>query len=78
MKTIIFDPISDEALEYACDKLDEVIKWDEFSDEDLESCEACIIRVYKLDKEAIDKMPNLKIIAKHGVGVYSIDLDYVK
>ena len=78
MKTIIFDPISDEALEYACDKLDEVIKWDEFSDEDLESCEACIIRVYKLDKEAIDKMPNLKIIAKHGVGVDSIDLDYAK
>ncbi|MDU2598742.1 MAG: hypothetical protein E6073_06280 [Anaerococcus vaginalis] len=78
MKTIIFDPIPDEALEYAYDKPDEIIKWDEFSDEDLESFEACIIRVYKLDKEAIDKMPNLKIIAKHGVGVYSIDLDYVK
>ena len=78
MKTIIFDSIPDEALEYAYDKPYEVIKCDEFSDEYLESFEACIIRVYKLDKEAIDKMPNLKIIAKHGVGVYSIDLDYVK
>lgn len=78
MNTIIFDPISDEALEYAYENLDKVIKWDEVKDEDLKDCEACIIRVYKLDKEAIDKMPNLKIIAKHGVGTDSIDLEYAK
>lgn len=78
MYTIIFDPISDEALEYAYENLEKVIKWDEIKDEDLDNCEACIIRVYKLDKETIDKMPNLKIIAKHGVGTDSIDLDYAK
>mgnify|MGYP000882401266 CR=1 FL=1 len=78
MKTIIFDPISDEALNYAYENLDEVVRWDDVSDEDLKNCDSCIIRVFKLDKEMIDKMPNLKIIAKHGVGTDSIDLDYAK
>ncbi len=78
MTTIIFDPISDQALDYAYKNLKEVIRWDEVKEEDLEKCEACIIRVYKLDKYTIDKMPNLKIIAKHGVGTDSIDLDYAK
>lgn len=78
MKTIIFDPISDEALDYAYKRLDEVIKWDDVKNEDLLDCDSCIIRVFKLDKGMIDKMPNLKIIAKHGVGTDSIDLDYAK
>lgn len=78
MKAIIFDPISDEALNYAYENLDEVVRWDNVSDEDLNDCDSCIIRVFKLDKEMIDKMPNLKIIAKHGVGTDSIDLDYAK
>lgn len=78
MKTIIFDSISDEALNYAYENLDEVVRWDNVSDEDLNDCDSCIIRVFKLDKEMIDKMPNLKIIAKHGVGTDSIDLDYAK
>lgn len=78
MKTIIFDPISDEALNYAYENLDEVVRWDNVTDEDFKNCDSCIIRVFKLDREMIDKMPNLKIIAKHGVGTDSIDLDYAK
>lgn len=33
-----------------------------------------IVRVLPLDKETLDKMPNLKIISKHGVGTDNIDV----
>ncbi len=33
-----------------------------------------IVRVFPLDKATLDKMPNLKIISKHGVGTDNIDV----
>jgi D-3-phosphoglycerate dehydrogenase / 2-oxoglutarate reductase len=75
MKTFIFDPIESSALRYAMDKLD-VVAWSDKEIEDYSKAEAVIVRTFKMTKEVIDKMPNLKIIAKHGVGVDNIDLDY--
>jgi D-3-phosphoglycerate dehydrogenase len=77
MKTFIFDPIESSALRYAMDKLD-VVAWSDKEIEDYSKAEAVIVRTFKMTKEVIDKMPNLKIIAKHGVGVDNIDLDYAK
>lgn len=77
MKTLIMDPISDEALAYAQERL-QVVKWDQVTEEDFSDAEALIIRVYKVDKELIDKMPKLKIVAKHGVGTDSIDKVYAR
>lgn len=43
-----------------------------------EEVEAIILRVFPVDAELMDKLPNLKIISKHGVGCNTIDLDAAK
>jgi D-3-phosphoglycerate dehydrogenase len=77
MKTFIFDPINPSALQYAKEKLN-VVDWTEKEIENYSTAEAVIVRTFKMTQEVIDQMPNLKIIAKHGVGVDNIDLDYAK
>ena len=78
MKTLIFDQISDAALKYAKEKLSEVIYLDEITEDDFQKAEAVIVRIYSMSKEVIDKMPNLKIIAKHGAGTDNIDKEYAR
>ena len=46
--------------------------------DDPEAIEAIILRVFPVDAELMDKLPNLKIISKHGVGCNTIDLDAAK
>ena len=75
MKTYIFDPISKEALAYAKTCLD-VVCWDSPEINEYGSVEAVIVRTFKMTSAVIDRMPNLKIIAKHGVGVDNIDIPY--
>lgn len=77
MKTYIFDPISKEALAYAKNHLD-VVCWDSPEIKNCAEAEAVIVRTFKITSDIIDKMPNLKIIAKHGVGVDNIDIPYAK
>jgi D-3-phosphoglycerate dehydrogenase / 2-oxoglutarate reductase len=77
MKTLIFDPIDSEALQYAEERLN-VIDWTTVNSKDYSSAEAVIVRTFKMTRRIIDQMPNLKIIAKHGVGVDNIDLEYAK
>lgn len=77
MKTYILDPISSEALAYAKKQLD-VVTWDEIDLNTIADAEAIILRTYRVDKAFIDRMPKLKIIAKHGVGTDSIDVAYAK
>ena len=77
MKTYIFDPISDDALAYARERL-QVVTWQDAAITQVANAEACIVRTYKMDKAQIDAMPNLKIIAKHGVGTDNIDIPYDK
>ncbi len=78
MNTYIFDVISPEAKAYAEQHLDRVIMWDDPLIQDYTQAEAVIVRTFKMNAEVIDKMPNLKIIAKHGVGVDNIDVAYAK
>lgn len=77
MKTYIFDPISKEALAYAKARLD-VVCWDSPEINDYAEVEAVIVRTFKMTVAVIDQMPNLKIIAKHGVGVDNIDIPYAQ
>lgn len=77
MKTYIFDPISDQALEYAQKNLD-IVTWDSDKIRSYAEAEAVIVRTFKMSPEIIDQMPKLKIIAKHGVGVDNIDIPYAK
>lgn len=77
MKTYIFDPISAEALAYAKARL-EVTCWDNPEIQAYTKAEAVIVRTFKMTPAVIDQMPNLKIIAKHGVGLDNIDVRYAK
>jgi D-3-phosphoglycerate dehydrogenase / 2-oxoglutarate reductase len=77
MKTFIFDPIEPSAVDYAKEKLD-VVTWIDKDITNYSIAEAVIVRTFEMSKEIIDQMPNLKIIAKHGVGVDNIDLNYAK
>lgn len=77
MKIYILDPIHDIPLKDAS-LVGEVIKWDEKGIEKLEEAEAIIVRTSLIDKARIDLMPNLRIVAKHGIGTDNIDLDYAK
>jgi D-3-phosphoglycerate dehydrogenase len=77
LKTLVLDPIHQDAVEYGNNNLDLVL-WDEVREKDFVDAEAVIVRVYSIDKQIIDKMKSLKIIAKHGVGVDNIDIDYAK
>ena len=43
-----------------------------------EDIEAIILRVFPVDAALMDKLPNLKVIGKHGVGVNTIDLAAAK
>ncbi|MGE4353673.1 MAG: hydroxyacid dehydrogenase [Oscillospiraceae bacterium] len=42
----------------------------------LTDCDGLLVRVAPCDKEVIDRAKKLKVIAKHGVGVDNIDVDY--
>lgn len=75
MKTFILDPISEDALAYARTRLD-VVAWNEENIFHAEEAEAVIVRTYRMDRTNIDRMPKLRIIAKHGVGVDNIDIPY--
>lgn len=44
--------------------------------EDLKSCHAVFVRNEPVTREMIDQAPNLRVIAKHGVGYDNIDVDY--
>ncbi len=59
MKTYIFDPISNEALEYAQSNLD-VVTWDNSEINNYAEVEAVIVRTFKMTPAVIDQMPNLK------------------
>ena len=77
MKLIILDPIHDIPLEEAM-SAGEVTKWDDERAANIKEAEAVIVRTAIMDKDKIDSMPALKIIAKHGIGTDNIDLDYAK
>src|SRR5699024_5542073 len=57
----------------------ELITWNTLSIENhFSDAEAIMVRTFKVTSEVIDSMPNLKIIAKHGVGTDNINLEYAR
>ncbi len=44
----------------------------------IEDADGIIVGLEKINKEFIDKMPDLKIISKYGVGLDNIDVEYCK
>lgn len=42
---------------------------------DLARAEAIVVRLFRVDAAALDAMPLLRVIAKHGVGLDNVDLD---
>lgn len=71
------DPIHEIPLKEAS-TVGEVVKWDDERIRDINFADAAIVRTAVMNKEKIDSMPNLKIIAKHGIGTDNIDLEYAK
>lgn len=71
------DPIHEIPLKEAS-TIGEVVKWDDEEIKDVMSAEAAIVRTAVMNKVMIDSMPNLRIIAKHGIGTDNIDLDYAR
>ncbi len=75
------EPISSKGIELLKSKVDIVAPWlenKEWSEEEsrslLNSSNAVIVRLFKVGKEDIDRSSDLRVIAKHGVGVDNIDL----
>lgn len=77
MNIFIVDPIHEAPLSNA-KKCGEVTKWDDESVNDWSSADAIIVRTNSVTKEKMLQAPNLKIIAKHGIGTDNIDLDAAK
>lgn len=78
IKTLIFDQINQQALDYGNNNL-EIITWEHANMvKYYPDAEAVMVRTFKMTPEVIDAMPNLKIIAKHGVGTDNIDVEYAK
>lgn len=77
MKIYIIDPIHDLPLSYAR-KIGEIITWDNPKIEDLSEAEALLVRTTKITREDMLKCPNLKVIAKHGIGIDNIDVKSAK
>ena len=46
--------------------------------EDLQDCDAVLVRVAPIDAEVFEKCPQLKVIGKHGVGYDNIDIESAK
>lgn len=81
-KVLITEKIAEEGIQYLEQK-GYTIKIGHGTDkaallEDIQDCDAVLVRIAKIDTEVFDKAPNLKVVAKHGVGVDNIDLEAAK
>ena len=80
MKVYIPRPIAKEGIDYLVSHGYE-IKYGSAQDEatmtrEISDCDAVIIRLDPVTRAMIDAAPNLKVIARHGVGLDNIDVDY--
>ncbi len=80
-KVVVTQPIHDEGMKLLYDSIEEVVVAPDDSIETVgklldESVEGVVVRYNRFPKELIDKAPNLKVIARHGIGVELIDVKY--
>lgn len=77
MKIYITDPIHNLPLSYA-ERIGEVVKWDDKKIANWHDADAIIVRTAQITKEKMLQAPNLRIIAKHGIGTDNIDIEAAK
>lgn len=46
--------------------------------EDLQGCQGVITRLAEMTAEVLEKAPELRVVARHGAGVDSVDVDYCR
>ena len=75
-KVFVPEPIALNGMDLLAADCDLVAPWqtgDEVDRADLYAADAAIVRLFKVQKEDFPKAKNLKVIAKHGVGLDNID-----
>ena len=78
-KVLVLGKIHDAGLRILRDSAD--IEFTELAEhvpeifDHLPETDAIIVRMTKIDQKVIDAAPNLKIIARHGVGYEAVDVD---
>ena len=79
-KVIIPEDITEPGKEFLRSKGYEVVVVDgntsEAFEKEAKDADALLARTAKYPKEILEKMPNLKVIGRHGVGYDNIDMDY--
>ena len=79
-KVIIPEDITEPGKEFLRSKGYEVVVVDgntsEAFEKEAKDADALLARTAKYPKEILEKMPNLKVIGRHGVGFDNIDMDY--
>lgn len=76
-KVFLTEPIHSKGIELLRTKAEIILGADtkpETIIDEANECEAILIRSAKISREIIEKLPNLKIIAKHGIGTDNIDI----
>jgi D-3-phosphoglycerate dehydrogenase len=80
MMILIPEPIESAGKDYLRDRGYEIVDKELFSKEELTAAineaDGMIIRILKCDKDVISAAKKIRVIAKHGVGVDNIDVDY--
>ena len=80
MKILISEPIAESGKKYLVERGYEIYEGTGYTKEsmiqDIRGCEGMIIRINPCDKDVLEAALNLKVIAKHGVGVDNIDMKY--
>lgn len=80
MKPVVFipEPIAARGLDLLKSECQCLTPWDgdaQLDPEAASQAEAVIVRLFQVDAQFIEQSPDLKVIAKHGVGVDNIDLE---
>ena len=79
-KVVIPEDITEPGKEFLRSKGYEVVVVDgntsEAFEKEAKNADALLVRTAKYPKEILEKMPNLKVIGRHGVGYDNIDVDY--
>lgn len=80
-KVLVFDGIAQDGIEQLKAAGYEVVSSPQASDKDFTDhadVDAIILMMHPVTAEIMDKMPNLKVIARHGVGYDNVDLEAAK
>lgn len=80
-KVVVTQPIHNEGMKMLNENIENVVVAPDTSIETIgklldENVKGVVVRYNPFPRDLIDKAPNLKVIARHGIGVELIDVDY--